>query len=346
MNQVKMILRNLPVSLARVPLMLLCIFIAILSLPFRLIENLIYLDKIRNQEINKFPVFIIGHWRSGTTFLHQLLSNDKQFGYVNFYAAMFPNSFLWTEKTMKPFLNKLSGIFKWKIPFFNNIKYDFDFPCEEDTAMLNMGSQNSAYWAYALPKQAMELFSHTMYFDTANSQTAIAFINDYRFFLKKISLKHSNKRLLLKSPPNTARIRLLLKSFPEAKFIYISRNPVELYYSHQKLWKQCLQHYALQKIDQTELDSIIIQTMKNMLLQYKEDSSLLNRSNLYEVNYEKLKSDPLLVIKEIYDCLEIPGFNNAEKLLLAGIDKSRKYRPFFYQYDPEKIKWIEENMTA
>ena len=87
MRQIKMILRHLPISISKVPLLLVYIMLAILSLPFQLLENIIFSGKIRNQKINPSPVFIIGHWRSGTTFLHQLLSNDKQFGYVNFYCG-------------------------------------------------------------------------------------------------------------------------------------------------------------------------------------------------------------------------------------------------------------------
>lgn len=346
MNQVKMILRHLPIPLTKVPLMLACILLALLSLPFQLIENLIFSRKIKKQEINPSPIFIIGHWRSGTTFLHQLLSSDKQFGYVNFYSAMFPNSFLWTENKMKSLLNKLSGVFKWKIPFFNNIKYDFDFPCEEDTALLNMGSPNSAYWAYALPQKAMSMFSRTMYFDASNSRAENEFIHDYLYLLKKISFKHKNKRLLLKSPPNTARIKLLLKTFPNAQFIYISRSPVEMYYSHHKLWKQCLKNYALQKIDQAELDNIIIQTMKKIFLQYNEDRSLLNKSNLYEVDYERLQKNPLPVIKEIYENLGIPKLTDTEKGIQEQLDKSKKYAPFAYEYNEEKIKWIEKKLNT
>jgi len=259
---------------------------------------------------------------------------------------MFPHSFLWTEKIMKPVMNKLSAWLRWKIPFFNNIPYNFDFPCEEDSALLNMGSSNSAYWAYAFPKKAMAMFSRTMYFDHQDARTEKAFMNDYQYLLKKISLKYRGKRLVLKSPPNTARIQLLLKAFPGAKFIYLNRKPVDMYYSHFKLWKECLKQYGLQKINQTELDHVIIQTMKNMLHQYDKDKGLLNNRNLYEVSFEKFMNDPLSTIKEIYQNLEIPGFCNAEMAIRKQINKSKKYIPFSYQYNAEKIKWVEEKITA
>ncbi|HEX6846015.1 MAG TPA: sulfotransferase [Chitinophagaceae bacterium] len=344
MRQIKMIICHFPISLKKIPLLFVYIILAILSLPFQLIEQLVFAGKIRKQEIDPSPVFILGHWRSGTTFLHQLLSNDKQFGYVNFYSAMFPNSFLWTERKMKPLLNKIAGVFKWKIPFFNKIEYNFDFPCEEDTALINMGSPHSAYWAYAFPQKAMNVFDHTMYFDSLNSKATKEFIRDYLYLLKKISFRHKNKRLLLKSPPNTARIKLLLQIFPDAKFIYINRSPVEIYYSHHKLWEQCLKNYALQEISQSELDNIITQTMGNVFRQYKEDKDLLSETNLCEVDYETLLKNPLFVINEIYECLGINKSTTTEMDILVQIAKARKYTPFAYDYDQEKIKWIEKNL--
>jgi hypothetical protein len=340
------IFRNLPVAFIRIPLLFIVILVDLLSIPFQVIEKMIYGTKIKKETIDPNPVFIIGHWRSGTTFLHQLLRNDPQFGYINFYRAMFPNSFLLTENIVKPILNKLSLRLRWKIPFFNNIPYDFDFPCEEDTALLNMGSSNSAYWAYALPKKAIAMFSHTMYFDSQDAKTEKAFMDDYLCLLRKISLKCNGKRLLLKSPPNTTRIQLLLTAFPKAKFIYLERNAVDIYYSHAKLWRQCLKQYGLQKITQAQLDHIIIQTMKNMQVQYNKDKSLLNSGNLYEVNYEKLINDPLSTIREIYQNLEIPGFSDAEMPIRKQINKSKKYAPFSYQYSAEKIRWVKEKITA
>ena len=43
-------------------------------------ESLIYRKRIRETKIEKDPIFILGHWRSGTTYLQNVLSRDEQFG--------------------------------------------------------------------------------------------------------------------------------------------------------------------------------------------------------------------------------------------------------------------------
>ena len=40
------------------------------------------------------PVFILGHYRSGTTYLHELLSNDPGFASPNRFQAFNPSTFL------------------------------------------------------------------------------------------------------------------------------------------------------------------------------------------------------------------------------------------------------------
>ncbi len=50
--------------------------------------------------------------------------------------------------------------------------------------------------------------------------------------LRKLTVRHgSEKRLVIKSPVHTARVALLLKLFPDAQFIYIHRNPYEVFQS-------------------------------------------------------------------------------------------------------------------
>lgn len=46
-------------------------------------ESLIYRKRIRETKIEKDPIFILGHWRSGTTYLQNVLSRDEQFGWFD-----------------------------------------------------------------------------------------------------------------------------------------------------------------------------------------------------------------------------------------------------------------------
>ncbi len=81
-------------------------FITIMSLgtaPVRIWYSLRYRRRVVSTPVVHPPVFIIGHWRSGTTYLHELLSQDPQFCHISLWQTMLPDSFL-TLEPMKPFL--------------------------------------------------------------------------------------------------------------------------------------------------------------------------------------------------------------------------------------------------
>ena len=54
------------------------------------IEDSAY-KKIADKPLENDPLFILGHWRSGTTFVHNVFACDKQFGYTTTYQTVFPN---------------------------------------------------------------------------------------------------------------------------------------------------------------------------------------------------------------------------------------------------------------
>ena len=63
---------------------------------FYLLQQLFFGSKIRKHEIKNPPVFIVGHWRSGTTFLHDLMATDKAITYPSTLQTMLPNQFMVT----------------------------------------------------------------------------------------------------------------------------------------------------------------------------------------------------------------------------------------------------------
>ena len=54
-------------------------------------------EEIEKIELRHSPLFILGHWRSGTTHLHNLLSLDNEFSSPNVYQCLFPNHFIYSQ---------------------------------------------------------------------------------------------------------------------------------------------------------------------------------------------------------------------------------------------------------
>ena len=67
------------VSPARLPFTMLGFVTSVLNSILNLVQTLIFARRIRACVLEEPPIFIIGHWRTGTTFLHELLMIDERF---------------------------------------------------------------------------------------------------------------------------------------------------------------------------------------------------------------------------------------------------------------------------
>jgi len=145
------------------------------------------------------------------------------------------------------------------------------------------------------------------------------------YFLKKISFKNNGKKIILKSLVNTAKIKLLLEMFPDAKFIHIYRNPYEVYLSTWKLYDSILPIFSFQHVDKDKLDNSIIEIYKQMYLKFFEEKHLIPQKNIIELKYEDFVKDPLNNIQKIYKKLELDGFEKAKPDFKGYIKKHENY---------------------
>ena len=113
------------------PRMLYAIALSNVIAPFRIKEKIKFNKKIKQTEIKHHPLFIIGHWRSGTTYIHNMLSLDKTFGYCSTFTATVPGVFLGSEKIFKPVL---AGSITPKRPM-DDVPMGIDLPQEEEYAI-------------------------------------------------------------------------------------------------------------------------------------------------------------------------------------------------------------------
>jgi len=123
------------------------------TLPFAFLQYVIFGRKIRETPVIKDPIFIIGHYRTGTSLLQKLMSSDKRFGYLNYYDALFPNTSMLLGKKMQTVLQMIIDFFKIKNPFFHNTVLPLSEADEEDDYLINKGSAYSAYWGLIFPRR-------------------------------------------------------------------------------------------------------------------------------------------------------------------------------------------------
>jgi hypothetical protein len=133
-NWVRLLASRPPLHWTRIPRLASVTAFSVVNSVEKLLENLVYGRRIKELKFEHPPIFIIGHWRSGTTLLHNLMPLDPQFTYPNLYQVMFPGSFLLTEKTV-------ARLTRWGVPqtrSVDNLPAGWDMTQEDEVAMLAM----------------------------------------------------------------------------------------------------------------------------------------------------------------------------------------------------------------
>lgn len=267
--------------------------------------------------------------------------SDKRFGYITNYDSLFPNSNLLLGKKMQPIIQLLINTFKIKNPFFHNSILQLSDPAEEDDYLMNKASAYTAYWGLVFPNLWREWLNGSPQF--TNQKYRRGWEMEYQNTLKYATFKNKGKQLVLKNPPNTERISVLLQLFPKAKFIYIFRNPFHLYYSTRNMWRKAiLKYYSLQKISDEELDEIIFKHFLHLIERYEKDKKLIPEGNLIEISYEELKADSFSIIRKIYSELNLPDFEMTANDLLKQLEIEKEYQNFQFQFTAETLKRINE----
>lgn len=308
-------------------------------MPIRAISRLKYDSKINNTEIKNPPVFIIGHWRSGTTYLHELISQDPQFCYVSLWNTLLPDTFLMMEPTKNFLANFLP-----KTRPMDEIRVEIDGPYEEE-AGIAVVNQWSFFHCLHFARNAEEQYLKSIHFENLNNDEKTNWKNNYLKFMKAVTYANNGKRLLLKNPANTARIPILLELFPNAVFIHIYRNPYKVYLSTLKMRNNVLDKLALQNTDKEELEREVIENYKRLMKSYFEQKSLIPKENLIEIKYEDLVKDPLENVKQIYSKLRIPGFEKALPEMMKYLERQKHYKTNVYNIDKKIIQHVKTNWS-
>lgn len=316
----------------------------ILQEPFRILENVNYENKINHHKLSQDPVFIIGHWRSGTSFLQYLLSKDPQFCYLNKFQVVFPDLFLHSEPLFKSLAERIPQNLNLMRDAQNmSVNLDLDSPSEIEIALTSMISPASLHWGHIFPNNAWEYFNKYLFLDTASKDEVEQWEQDYHHLIKKISLKSGGKQVLVKSPGNTSRIPNLLKLYPDARFIFIHRNPYDVFYSSKKLWNTLLDNLSLQRFSEQEMELKIIQIYKKLIQRYIKQKELIPDGQLTEIRFDNFVEDPIGELYVAYDQLELNGFAQAEPCFNHFLDHKTKARVSTYEYEERIIDLVNKN---
>lgn len=300
------------------------------------------------------PIFVLGFWRSGTTFLHELLCCDPRFGFPSTYACMNPSHFLLTEH----WIRNRPPRQQTRRPM-DNMKYSWDSPQEDEFALFALGAPSpyEALLAPSLmrdPRLLLDLNQRPV-------EEQVRWSSFLQYFLQLLTVQQA-KTIVLKSPSHGLRLSRLNALFPRARYVIIERNPYEVFASNLKLWQTLLELYSLQRFSTAEIEEFVLAAYVLHEEAIGEGAQSLDGRHVAHVRYEELIAEPLAQMMRLYRELELGGFEEARpglerylvgmagykrnSLSLSMAQKAQVYRRWGTIIEAKGYAWPSERLAV
>ncbi len=283
------------------------------------------------------PIFILGHWRTGTTLVHDLMACDPALAYPTTHQCLFPNTFLASGRAF----NRLYGLFLPSKRPFDDMPVGLDRPQEEEFGLTNMGV-GSPYRMFAFPRHGPPDLRY-LDLEGLTDEERHDWEKAYVTLLKRLQLA-ARRPLVLKSPPNTARLKTLSRLFPDARYIHIARHPFDVYASTVNMLRSLMSMQGLQNPPLVDgwIGEYVLAAFERMFAAYERDRRMVPESRLVEIRYEDLIADPRGVLAEVYAVLGIGDFTVVEPRIDAYFAERSDHRRNKHQLDQATQEAIVE----
>lgn len=295
-------------------------------------------SRIAATELIEPPTFIIGHWRSGTTLLHELLTLAEDVASPSTLDTFIPNHLPISEFWLRPLVNLL---LPRRRPM-DNMELAGNSPQEDDFALISLAAP-TPYLELAFPNLRR---AETIRFDPGqlSPEERARLRQALTYFYQTLTLRRKRK-LVLKSPPHTARIAFLAEWFPGARFIHLARHPFRLVPSTAKLWQalDSTQGFQLPAYQPAELRQFIHTCQSKIYMSYLRDRDRLPPHQLLEIKFEELIAQPAVVLEQVLEWL---GWPDRERHLQKAADyfaAHQSVRPSSDEISPDLESEITEH---
>jgi Sulfotransferase family len=285
------------------------------------------------------PIFITGLPRSGTTFLHGLLAEDPLNRAPRIWEAIYPRP----EHRAAEFgagrrkVQLQLKIFNRLSPGIRNL-HPIEADAPEECIEITSQVFRSPRWndVYRAP-------SYRAWLD------ASGFDEGYRFlarFLRHLQgPSQSPRRWILKSPEHVFSLDALTRVFPDARLLFVHRDPGHVLASAARL-TELLRAPFTTAMDRLEIGHGVAdywQDGMRRMVEVADRASFPLRARPVHVRYRSLVSDPIGTIAQIYNAFGLEFSREAREAMSAKVAQApnggygaNRYLPQEFGIDPER----------
>jgi len=288
----------------------------------------------REQPLGK-PVFIVATPRSGTTFLHRMMSVDAQFTTFKLLQTFFPTISGYRTLDAVKRTNGSVGAALRRIRDAADQSYFGAWEGLHDTGF-GQDEEDEALWALAFATPAIwlvlpfpERFAHLRFVDRLPPEKRAKLVAHYRGCVQRHLFAHPGQTLLGKNVLLPGRFEIVTEALPDARFIHILRHPYEAIPSTLSLftvpWRWHSPDIAVDGHESRALAQLVIDYYK-FLHQRKLESDRAGESRFFSVTYPHLLADPVARICEIYERFGLDMTPELLGRLQAQQEQQRKFK--------------------
>lgn len=312
----------------------------------------IFFAGYKKQPIEK-PIFIIGNYRSGSTFLHRLLSRDKEtFTSLRTWEIFITPSI--TQRKISQFIAKLDAMFGSPLKkFLLNIdakglgkvkihRISLFQPEEDENILLHAWSTSFAGFMFPFLE---EMPPYTFYDEALPAKEKQAIMAFYRSMVQRHLYFDGGKRhFASKNPAFSAKIETLVEFFPDARILYLARNPLDMLPSTVS-WLGYAWGVFSTPLEKYPFRPYILRLARHWYTHPLKYLDTHPSSNHLILSYDDLIRSPERIIRGLYRQFDYPEQENLEKIVNQAVSETRSYKSD-HQYSYEKMGFSREEILS
>jgi len=259
------------------------------------------------------PVFVLGHWRSGMTHLHELLVQDERFAAPTALECYAPHHCLISERLCP----KLLSGWLLRAPVPDGAAPELHRPHEDELGLLALGAP-SPMWSLGYPEEGRGRTYLTL--QAVSLEELERWQTILWQYLRLVTYRNPGKRLVLKSATHTARLALLARLFPQARFVHIVRDPYVVYTQSVRMWRQLQAASVLRPPGSFNLERYVLQTFRDMYSGFETAVAALPPGRFHQISYEQLVREPLTTLAACYHAIGLGDFERVRPRLASYLE--------------------------
>ncbi len=303
---------------------------ALVRSPFTLGEALL----TRSGGAYPAPIFVVGHWRSGTTHLTNVLSRSQAFGILSPMAVGLPAEALGLARLAAPFV----GQFFPRTRLIDHIALSSDLPQEDELAMANLSTLSCNHGIY-FPSRLRREFDRGVFGDAVAASEQRRWARRLERYVAKMT-RAAGRPLLIRNPANSARIPALRAIWPDARFLHIHRHPADVYASSLRMFSTLTAELSLGD-GRADITGLVRHVYPRLMRRLIADGPSLPAGRYAEIRYEAFRQDPMAELARVHGELDLPGFGAAA----AAMDRylhAHRHAPRAHVLDAPDRRWLAE----